>query len=81
MYSEKESEVLLIDILNKYRNVVVDVDEMRKFYNEIEELRRLVVKCGKKKCGKNNCKLLFNREIEVRIMNIMIMWDKIKMGL
>ena len=76
-----ESEVLLSDLLKLRNRELGDVKDLRLLYKDVELLRKILIEEGKNKVG--NVKFRMNRsgDVERLIVNIILRWRVIKMGI
>jgi hypothetical protein len=80
-YSNRENEVLVKDLLIKVCVEFGDVDDLRLLYKDIKLLESLIVKCGKMKVGKNKFKNIYSKDMERLIINVILRWRVIKLGI
>lgn len=80
MFSIKENEVLLSDLL-KGRNVEKgDLKDLRLLWKDVELLRMKIEESGKMKIGNDKFRNVKSDEIERLIINVILRWRVIKFG-
>lgn len=75
------NEVLITDILKRSNCEIVDIEEMRKLFYEVKDLEMLIIESGRNKCGNNKCRVLNRKDVEKVLFNIVIRWNKMKLGM
>lgn len=75
------NEVLLSEILRNVKNEVGDVEDLRLLWKDVRELEKRIVKMGELKCGKNKFKNVDSENVEKLIINIILRWRVIKLGI
>lgn len=81
MYRIRENEIMIKDVLRLICVEKLDLSDMRLLYKDIKKLEWYIVESGKTKVGNNRCKNLYSKEIERLIINIILRWRVIKLGI
>lgn len=81
MINERESEVILNDILKRSKCRIVDLDDMRKLYKDVLFLLKMIEESGNNKIGNDKCRMMNYEELEGILRNILVRIYNMKLGI
>lgn len=79
--SWKSNEVLISDLLNRSRVEKGDIVDLLLLIKDVKELDRRLSEMEKLKCGNGRFKNVDSVNVEKLIVNIILRWRVIKMGI
>lgn len=75
------NEILLSDLLRMQKMERGDLNDLRELWKDVNELKLRIEKCGSLKVGRDKFKNVDSDNIEKLIINIVLRWRVIKMGI
>lgn len=75
------NEILISDILKRANCELGDISDLRLLWNDVNELKKRIEIIGKQKCGNNKFKNTESDNIEKLIINIILRWRVLKLGI